>query len=278
MLVVNLVLIGLVTMAVVMLLSERNFIKKSLETKSQQIVNLTNMILDQNKITSRLSIEVSNNIKSSSKLLNIIDKMNHSTKETIDNIGSDINGMMQTLKALIIQEQKSIDTHNELVNFTIDEIGKIWCDLVEEDCDLCPYKDECKSIGRESEFRSMLSQPPISTYSPDELGVPLSDKPFTDNCAGSMTIDPSDPSQIDSLLDRMKKSGMPDSVLEKYKAAIKQAVEQNPDHIDKVSIVWKSEPIDVPSSIDKRSEERERLIDPNSKIVKSLEELYKKSK
>lgn len=285
MLVVNSILIGLVVMLIITTILEKHHNRKSINIKEEQIMSLTKMIVDQNNITTHLTKEVDNTVKTSAKVLGIINKMNSGLKKSIQNIDQDMGNVISMIKALTHAQMKGMKAHNDLVNYTVEEMGKIWCDICENECDICPFEDTCKNWEPK--------ESPEGMFAIDEGGLPQQCEPDDPaeyvvkndydgrNCAGSMTINPDDPEQLNKLLDKMKSTGMPDSVLNQYKAAIEEAIKKNPNHPDRLDIVWKSEPITQMGAPYKRVTnpiKEEKLIDPNSKIVKSLENILKNSK
>lgn len=287
MLVVNFILIGLVVMLIVTTLIEKHHNRKSMNIKEEQIMSLTKMIVDQNNITTSLTKEVDNTVKTSAKVLGIINKMNSGLKKSIQNIDQDMGNVINMIKALTHAQMKGMKAHNDLTNYTVEELGKIWCDICENDCDICPFEDTCKNWeptnGSEDSCLRIDEGGFPQQCEPDDPAEYVVTSDYDDrNCAGSMTINPGDPEQIERLLDKMKETGMPDAVLRRYKAAIEEAVRKCPNHPDKLDIIWKSEFVDPSIKRDKRVtnpiKDENKLIDPNSKIVKSLEKLLKESK
>ena len=296
MLVVNSILIGLVVMLIVTTLIEKHHNRRSMNIKEEQIMSLTKMIVDQNNITTSLTKEVDNTVKTSAKVLGIINKMNSGLKKSIQNIDLDMNNVVNMIKAITHAQMKGMKAHNDLVNYTVEELGKVWCDLCDNDCEICPYENTCKNWEPKESPEGMFAIDeeglpfPVNDQCEPDLTTPSEDdiKPFVvgdyddRNCAGSMTINPGDPEQIERLLDKMKETGMPDAVLRRYKAAIEEAVRKCSNHPDKLDIIWKSEFVDPSIKRDKRVtnpiKDENKLIDPNSKIVKSLEKLLKESK
>ena len=189
-----------------------------------------------------------------------------------------MNGIIQVLKSLARAQQQSVKAHNELANYTIEELGKIWCDTCEGDCDSCPFESTCKTWEAEKNPDSSLIMKPDDIVSQESM-TPLSFNTPSENIEyqGSMMLDPTDPDQLDELFEKMQSTGIPKPIIDKYRKDIEKTIKSS-NKDDKLNVIWQSGFLDKTSSNIKKNIKDDKLINPNSKIVKSLDRLFNQSK
>lgn len=278
--VINSILIGLMIMALFIIVWDRQYNRKNFNLKEQQMMELTKMIVDQSNTTTGLACELKSTVDTIGKLYHLVTESNSNIQKDIRGIDCDMNGIIQVLKTLVKAQQQGVKAHNELANYTIEELGKIWCDTCEGDCDSCPFENTCKTQEVEENQES-----PMVINSNDILPREILDSLQSDVSSenieyqGSMTLDPADPDQLDKLFEKMQSTGIPKVIIDKYRKDIEKTIKSSNKN-DKLNVVWQSGFIDKvqPQNTKKNNIKEDRLINPNSKIVKSLDKLFNQSK
>ena len=221
-------------------------------------------------------------VETAAKLIKLVNQHHNSVKKHIKLYRQDMSGLLDQVEGIIREVDKighaqveSARAHNDLAGFIIDEISKVWCDLCEDDCNSCPFEENCKS-QRPDVVTSASPGPYCNNY--DTRGI-----------TGSMTIDSRKPEEsLKALEEAMQKSGLPQVVINQYLASLKEHLAHAP-HPDEFGVAWKviglPEDPNCPNIVcnnkpgDLRTPEykQERIIDPKSKIVKTLNNLFNKN-
>lgn len=219
-----------------------------------------------------------------------IDELENDNRKCFEQISGLLNTSGKTIK--LIQKFKNhsgdkfkeIDSciksltilHNNLVDLTYESFADVYCDLNDGDCSICEYYDKCskKDSSKENGFIAYTKEHPSGD------SCIACEKPIS---YSSIIIDPKDKDYLTKLKSTMYNSGVPEQVISHYLTYIKALLEKLNLEGKCMEIAWNFKETDVVKGagiitnkpIDKN--EIEKMIDPNSKIVKSLNKLYKQN-
>ena len=248
---------------VILYLKSLKKIKKELEKQEESIKNAFKQI---SKILTNYS-----------KIVKLIQKLQSSTDDNIAKVVHDIDDLYRfnTKQVKVIGDL--MKKHNELVNDMYDQIRDVHCDLNEGDCSTCEYHAYCTQPEEDCDF-SKEENLKENDFKDFPKGGSLDSSPIS--CVGEnrITIDPFVSGSFDKLEEAMSKSGVPKEVINNYIRYIKNACKTHPNLVANkvVEIVWmfgnNSEAGVIKHKFFKDKEEK--LVNPNAKIVKTLNRLY----
>lgn len=191
----------------------------------------------------------------------------------------DISNRLDSNQDMILAIGKSLNdlghNYNEFVAATGENFQELWCDICEDDCSICPFSDQCEQID------NVVSNNPNATIGDV---TPPTPPIATQDSKGSVEVDLSTEEGVNKLKETLRSRGMPEIEVENIsKAMIERALKNT---TPKLTIVWDTKiermpgPTNPAEYVKKSSvppPQEEKLIDPKSKIIKTLENLYKKS-
>lgn len=199
---------------------------------------------------------------SHSKIMKLIDKAQDGIKTAFSAVHNDIEHLIQVQKLTTKTVEDGMHKHNALADALYEGFQDIWCELSCDDCASCPYNDMCDEDH---------SHPDLSKY----MSTPDSPK-------GTITIDPKEDNNIDKIKEKMESSGIPEKVIEQFIQKIEKLINNSAGA--PITLVWDSL-VPIKSHSESRKvtplpdpDKANKLIDPNSKIVKSLNRIYNNSK
>ena len=169
--------------------------------------------------------------------------------------------------------------HNDLTDFIISSLKDIHCDLNDCDCSECNFYD-CCSGNQEIPFSEYINEA-IEEDKPEES----SEENSSIACKGDnkIIIDPKNINSFNKLRKAMVSSGVPKEVVDNYVTYIKGACQNYPHLIENktLEIIWQfGKEKCISGGLIKhkfvKSKEDNKRIDPNAKIVKTLNKLYER--
>jgi len=206
--------------------------------------------------------QISGLLNTSGKTIKLIQKFKNQSGNKFQKIDEDLKSIMRM--------------HNDLVDIVYESFANVYCDLNEEDCSICEYYDRCskRDSSKENGFITYTKE------HPSEDSCIACNRPIS---YSSIIIDPNDKDYLTKLKSTMYNSGVPEQVISHYLTYIKALLEKLNLEGKYMEIAWNFKETDVVKGagiitnkpIDKNEIDKEKLIDPNSKIVKSLNKLYK---
>lgn len=241
--------------------------------------------------------QISGLINSSAKTIRLIDKIKSGFNKRYDNLVHDVDNLYNWNKEQTEVMKSIMLNHNTLVDMTYDSLKEIFCDLNECDCSECEFYNECikyspKDSNDENKKNIIVEN---NREAWDSAIASLDNKVI-------FKMNLSKPEQFDELKNKMKQSGIPDKVIDNYIEQIKYLVKVGIAKEDQsIEVVWGSKnkqgylatSVLGETNLDKifqqnpkllkkqrgqsKEEAKEKIVDPNSKIVKSLNKLYKLS-
>lgn len=261
---------------------------------------LRNIEKEQKEDLKQIFHQISGLINSYGKTINLIQKAKSAFAKDIAGISHDLDNLYEWNK----QQNKSIvdlmQMHNQLTDITYDSLKEIFCDLNNCECSECEFYNECAkhpSQGLDNADNTDLNKKNIHVENNSEAwdsAIASLDNRVT------FKMDLSNPEQFNELRSKMKSSGIPDRVIDNYIEQIKYLVKVGIAKEDQsIEVVWgtknrqgylatsvtgenfgmplNNEVIRNSSKKQKFNKEIEKLVDPNLKIIQSLERLYKSS-
>lgn len=241
-----------------------NFIKSTIEQQTQAIKKQKESIKNAFR-------QISGVLKNYSKLVRLVQKIKSDTDNEVYKITHDLDNLYNFNTKQVKTISNMMNKHNELVNEMFDQIRDIYCDLNGGDCSSCEYKEKCIQGTEDISFLDTVDNKPTS----EEDNSPIA-------CKGEnrMIIDPSFMNSFKKLEKAMANSGVPKEVIDNYVTYIKNACKNYPKLVENkvVEVVWifgdKPEAGVIKHKFIQNEEDSEKLIDPNTKIVKTLDKLY----
>ena len=218
--------------------------------------------------------QISGLLTSSGRTLKLFQRFQESVTKETSNIVHDINDLYNFSVKQTKTIKSMMEKHNEFVNEVMDDIRDLHCELNDFDCSDCEYHDFCISDRNEEESTSFSDlkdedEPEIV----EENGGPII-------CRGEnrMIIDPSAKGAFNKLEKAMSKSGVPKEVIDNYVSYIKKACSSMVLTNKVIEVVWifgnSSEAGVIKHKFTKKEDDVDKLVNPNAKIVKTLNNLY----
>lgn len=244
----------------------------------KSIKKLINQQKEQEESIKKAFEQISGILNSYTKVIKLIQKMK-------SQIGKELAGIVHDLSDLYKFSVKSTKTiegimkmHNELVDSTFETFKDIYCDLNECDCSICNYKQYCTGEVEENEGISFSDlKEPSEDSSEGEGPIASCVEP------NKIIIDPTSKTGFAKLEKVMLKSGVPKEIINNYVTYIKAACNNYPNLVSNklIEVVWRfgnsPEAGVIKHKIIKNNKELEnKMINPNAKIVKTLNKLFQK--
>lgn len=205
-------------------------------------------------------------LDSSEKLLKLVrdyKSENENNTNKIKDIIHDMDDLYEWNKKLTESLQKNIVVHHNFAEQVNETFKEIFCDLSEEDCSNCFYCDEClkgkdyhneENTFKDSSIKMLPENPTDSKY--------------------KMDVDFNNEESVNRLKKALNGTGVPFEVIEDCFKRIK-----NSGLASRCQIVWDVKPLPgnyITINHHPYKESENKLVDPNSKYIKSLEKLFKK--
>ena len=213
------------------------------------------------------SLNSTNNlISQQEKMLTLIQKFKQGVYDMHSARQRDIDQLFKAFGVITENVKQGMKCHNELVDDMYESFEEVFCDLYDGDCSQCYWRSRCieKNECDSGECNSCES---TETNEPKEPN-PFRENASVVNCSALVLgpdgkkheLDLSKPESIEEIKKSLKSTGLPD-------AAINEIVGKMISDVKKML------------KKDTRAEKKPvtdpiKLIDPNSKIVKTLEKLY----
>ena len=275
------ILIELILLILIVYLYKENISnKKTLKFLKNQIKTNRDNIKDSFK-------QISNLLEIYGKTIKLIQKLKGHLSKELSNITHDIGDLYRFTAKESETINKVMKIHNDFVDSTINSFKDIYCDLNDCDCSICSYHDYCSesSDNEETEFynsdindKDLLQEiENIPKESDKEISIVCDKK---DN---RFVIDPSNNNSFIKLKKVMAESGVPQEVIDNYIDYIKGVCKDFSSLIKNktIEIAWEFKGNNKGGLIKHRfikdKNIDDNLVDPNSKIVKTLNKLYEKT-
>ena len=228
--------------------------------------------------------QISGILTSSSKILKLIQKVQASLSNDIAKVVHDIDDLYKYSATQAKSIKFIMDKHNETVNTLLGDIRDLHCDINDYDCSLCTYRDQCISLSSKEDLSDSPETEDSEEDGDDDYNgesLNFSDSPIGCKEGNRFTIDPSSKGAFNQLRTVMCKSGVPKDIVNNYIAYIKKMYLEHPQSVvnKMIEVVWlfgdNPEAGVIKHKFTKKEANRDKLVDPNSKIVKTLNKLYK---
>ncbi|MBQ3421203.1 MAG: hypothetical protein IJH34_05960 [Romboutsia sp.] len=216
-------------------------------------------------------------IETSEKTLNLIKEDEENIKVSFRNVSSDLDNLYDWNKEQNKSLVQIMDKHNRLADVTYQQFKELFCDLHDNQCNSCPFYDICTKQELDLEEDSIHDSDTIEIDDSNEYHLRLNES-----------------RDYKDLEKRMKDSNIPTSTIEDYITQIKSLANSGlVDEDEEIKIVWGiknhqgyiitevpgkvgfGQPFSSKKSKSKTRKPQIKLVDPNSKIVKSLEKIFK---
>lgn len=212
-------------------------------------------------------------IEASEKTLELIKEDEENIKISFKNVSSDLDNLYDWNKEQNKSLVQIMDKHNRLADVTYQQFKELFCDLHDNQCSSCPFYDICTK--QELDLEDSIDDS-IEIEDSNEYHLRLNESDYRD------------------LEKRMRDSNIPSSTIKDYIIQIQSLA--NSGLIDKdeeIKINWGiknhqgfiitevpgkvgfGQPFSSKKSKNKTKKSQIKLVDPNSKIVKSLEKIFK---
>lgn len=208
------------------------------------------------------------------KILELIEKIHKSNRGRFENIE-------KTVSTLCKNTLNLMNTLDDLTKQIVEDFTEIYCDLNEQDCSICSFRDKCSiynntdSSDMEKGFSSEV------TFIDDNQNSSVSCEKLCSievvNTKGESRTFDLDIEGYKTLYSTLLQEGVPDQVVRAYLGKLKDICKYHPGC--SVRLIMSKNPycetrlIEEPSDISENLQE-EKIISPNSKIIKTLEDLY----
>ena len=261
-----------VTVAALIILFKSNYnSRKQLNFIKATVEQQTEAIKKQKESTKNAFRQISSVLKNYNKLVRLVQRIKSDTDNEVHKITHDLDNLYNFNTKQVKTISNMMNKHNELVNEVFDQIRDVYCDLNDCDCSNCEYRERCIQGAEGISFSDMVDNKPTE----EDDNSPIA-------CKGEnrMTIDPSSINAFKKLEKAMANSGVPKEVIDNYVTYIKNACKNYPKLVENkvVEVVWifgdKPEAGVIKHKFIQNEEDSDKLINPNIKIVKTLDKLY----
>lgn len=169
----------------------------------------------------------------------------------------------------------------QFVHDTLTSLRDLHCDIY-EDCGDCPFSDLCDQISDVEHAKDSIENC-ISEDNNEKFDSSVAQLPPPDEL---IEIDPTNKDDIVKLIMTLEKQGLPKPAIEAYLSYLERIPKQKGQKVkiglskvvDTENSPFKSEMKKIMKEVEEKYKPADKLIDPNSKIVKTLNKLYNSSK
>ena len=169
----------------------------------------------------------------------------------------------------------------QFVHDTLTSLRDLHCDIY-EDCGDCPFSDLCDQISDVEHAKDSIENC-ISEDNDEKFDSSVAQLPPPDEL---IEIDPTNKDDIIKLIMTLEKQGLPKPAIEAYLSYLERIPKQKGQKVkiglskvvDTENSPFKNEMKKIMKEVEEKYKPADKLIDPNSKIVKTLNKLYNSSK
>lgn len=169
----------------------------------------------------------------------------------------------------------------QFVHDTLTSLRDLHCDIY-EDCGDCPFSDLCDQISDVEHAKDSIENC-ISEDNDEKFDSSVAQLPPPDEL---IEIDPTNKDDIVKLIMTLEKQGLPKPAIEAYLSYLERIPKQKGQKVkiglskvvDTENSPFKNEMKKIMKEVEEKYKPADKLIDPNSKIVKTLNKLYNSSK
>lgn len=169
----------------------------------------------------------------------------------------------------------------QFVHDTLTSLRDLHCDIY-EDCGDCPFSDLCDQISDVEHAKDSIENC-ISEDNNEKFDSSVAQLPPPDEL---IEIDPTNKDDIVKLIMTLEKQGLPKPAIEAYLSHLERIPKQKGQKVkiglskvvDTENSPFKNEMKKIMKEVEEKYKPADKLIDPNSKIVKTLNKLYNSSK
>lgn len=169
----------------------------------------------------------------------------------------------------------------QFVHDTLTSLRDLHCDIY-EDCGDCPFSDLCDQISDVEHAKDSIENC-ISEDNDEKFDSSVAQLPPPDEL---IEIDPTNKDDIVKLIMTLEKQGLPKPAIEAYLSYLERIPKQKGQKVkiglskvvDTENSPFKNEMKKIIKEVEEKYKPADKLIDPNSKIVKTLNKLYNSSK
>lgn len=173
----------------------------------------------------------------------------------------------------------------QFVHDTLTSLRDLHCDIYEdcEDCEDCPFSDLCDQISDVEHAKDSIENCISEDNNDEKFDSAVAQLPPPDEL---IEIDPTNKDDIRKLIMTLEKQGLPKPAIEGYLSYLEKIPKQKGQKIkiglskivDTENSSFKNEMKKIMREVEEKYKPADKLIDPNSKIVKTLNKLYNSSK
>ena len=170
----------------------------------------------------------------------------------------------------------------QFVHDTLTSLRDLHCDIY-EDCGDCPFSDLCDQISDVEHAKDSIENCISEDNNDEKFDSPVAQLPPPDEL---IEIDPTNKDDIIKLIMTLEKQGLPKPAIEAYLSYLERIPKQKGQKVkiglskvvDTENSPFKNEMKKIMKEVEEKYKPADKLIDPNSKIVKTLNKLYNSSK
>lgn len=169
----------------------------------------------------------------------------------------------------------------QFVHDTLTSLRDLHCDIY-EDCGDCPFSDLCDQIDQAEHAKDSIENYISEDNNDEKFDSAVAQLPPPDEL---IEIDPTNKDDIVKLIMTLEKQGLPKPAIEAYLSYLERIPKGQKVKIGLSKVVmdseassFKSEMKKIMKEVEEKYKPADKLIDPNSKIVKTLNKLYNSSK
>lgn len=209
--------------------------------------------------------EISGIIQSHQKGMRLFSKVK---RHLLDSLAS-----IENLTLNLCESQRHIiSTFNDFSDNVGANFQEIFCDLYESQCNECPFFNQCTEVDNSSRYMHLEGD-----QNPPDKGI------FEQNCGiSSITLDPRDKDFGNKMKQALMGSGVPENIAGECVERFSKQLKRLGINTEEIGISWilrnengKTIPPQQNNSTKSPSNpDEEVLINPNAKIVKTLENLF----
>lgn len=202
------------------------------------------------------------------KTINTLEKMSQKTKNRLDSIDGAISeliaGQSMALKGMI-----------DFVYDTLNTFKTLHCDLY-DDCDVCPFEHLCErmedSCDDIEDIKNIEAEEIVKNDCKDEFkDSSIAQLPPME---GMIEIDPSNKDDLQKLSETLKRQGLPKEAIDAYMSYIDRIPKGRKIKVGVSHQMISSDGKSVQPSKKPIINKEDKLIDPDSKIVKTLNRIF----
>lgn len=249
----NLILVGIISCLVI---GNMYYHYQSIKLLRYRIAKQEKELIKQNKSIKNLFKQLSKTLSSNGKTVKLIKDMNTAINQEFSKVVHDIDNLYQFNTKTVKTISDMMNKHNGFVEEVYNHFSDIHCDLNSQDCSICDFRPFCTECGDSK----------------------IEDPEYEKKCEGHTTVLPSDKDSLDKLKKAMFASGVPKEVIDNYLSYIEKNFSKMKDQ--EIEIAWSTGSSPIGGMIKHRplnivnKDDEEKIVDPNSKIVKTLNNLY----